>query len=136
MNTPTFAESFCAKNNLTKEEFTRAVFSRALYRRTHLFKWLLPILHANYFAADFDLILGVADLRRNRDFALECERFNNHPANHGWLRRTFCLRVSTHRLKALIRDSLPQKHRHSPSGLPVKQAAFRPPFDITLPKGV
>jgi len=109
MSDPTFAECFCARNNVPREKFVRAVFKRTLYRRAYLLRWLLPLMHPNYFAADFDLIYGVENLRRVRDFVLEAERFNAHPANHGWLRRTFCLRVSTSRLKALIRETMPRK---------------------------
>ncbi|MDF3057708.1 MAG: hypothetical protein K0R17_1923 [Rariglobus sp.] len=117
MSNPTFAECFCAKNNLPPEKFARAVFRQTLYRRTHLVRWLLPLINQNYFAADFDLIYGVEHLRRLRDFVAEAERFNEHPANRGWLRRTFCLRVSTCRLKALIRETLPARTRHTNPGL-------------------
>lgn len=70
-------------------------------------KWLLPILRHNHFAADFDLIYGVERLRRLREYAAEVERFNEHPANRGWLRRSMQMRVSTTRLRALIRETLP-----------------------------
>lgn len=108
---PTFAECFCAKHNIPREKFARAVFNRSLYKRTHLIKWWLPLLNPNYFAADFDLIYGVENLRRTRDFVLEAERFNAHPANHGWMRRTFCFSVSTSRLKAVIRETLPRSSK-------------------------
>jgi hypothetical protein len=68
-------------------------------------------MNPNYFAADFDLIYGVENLRRLRDFKTEVARFNEHPANRGLLRRTFCFRVSTCRLKELIRETLPAKTR-------------------------
>jgi hypothetical protein len=117
MSDPTFAECFCSKNNIPREKFVRTVFNRSLYRRAYLIRWLLPLIHPNHFAADFDLIYGVENLRRVRDFVLEAERFNGHPANHGWLRRTFCLRVSTCRLKALIRETLPRRS-HSKAYVP------------------
>lgn len=120
-NTPTFAESFCAQKQIAPEQFAREVFGRSLYRRALWLKWLLPLLKKNYFTADFDLIYGVERLRRLRDFATEAERFNEHPANRGWLRRTLCLRVSTKRLRALIRDTLerPEENGHR-AGRPVK----------------
>jgi hypothetical protein len=107
MNEPTFAECFCAKHNIPPEKYLRAVFVRVLYRRTLPVRWLLQMLNPNYFAADFDLIHGVERLRRMRGFAVEVERFNEHPVNRGWLRRRLLLRVSTARLRALIRDTLP-----------------------------
>lgn len=118
MSNSTFAECFCAKNNIPPEEFARAVFNRSLYRRTHLVKWLLPLLNQSYFVADFDLIYGVERLTRMRDFVTEAERFNEHLGNRGFLRRTLCFRVSTGRLKALIRETLPHKAGGTAPGLP------------------
>lgn len=127
MSNPTFAESFCAKYNVPRERYARAVFKRTLYRRTYLVGWLLPILQPNYFAADFDLIYGVENLRRTREFLIEAKRFNDHPENRGFLRRTLCLRVSTSRLKALIRETLP-RGQETRSGLPENDGTAVP-FD-------
>jgi len=106
MSSPTFSERFCAQNGIEPEEFARMVFKRALYRRAWPFAGLLRFLSPNYFAADFDLIYGVAQLRRMREFMTEAERFNEHPANRGWLHRRLRLRVSTNRLKQLIKETL------------------------------
>lgn len=105
----TFAALFCAKHNIPREAYAKELFNRALYRRTHLVKWLLPLLSRNHFVADYDLVYAVERLRRRRDFILEAHRFNEHPANCGWLRRTLRLRISTGRLKALIRETLPRQ---------------------------
>ena len=129
MSNITFAECFCTKNNIPREEFARAVFNRSLYRRTHLVKWLLPLLNPSYFAADFDLIYGVERLSRVRDFVTEAERFNEHLGNRGFLRRTLCLRVSTARLKTLIRETLPHKSGTA-SGLP-EDKKTSVPFEMT-----
>ncbi len=109
MNKPnlTFAESYCAQHGIPREKFARTVFKRVLYRRTLLFIWILQFFKQDYFVADFDLIYGVERLRRMRDFNSEAERFNEHPSNRGWLRRRLRLRVSTYRLKLLIKETLP-----------------------------
>ena len=136
MKNATFAECFCAKNNIPPEKYTRAVFNRVLYKRTHLLRWLLRLVDPNYFAADFDLILGVEQASRMSDFVLEAERFNNHPANHGWLRRTFCLRVSTNRLRALMRETLPERSRHTRSRRSVSENVSAVPFEVSGGGGV
>jgi hypothetical protein len=136
MKNAMFAECFCAKNNIPPEKYVRAVFNRVLYKRTHPFRWLLRVVDPHYFAADYDLILGVAQACRMSDFVLEAERFNNHPANHGWLRRTFCLRVSTNRLKALMRETLPQKARHVRSRRTVREHTSAAPFEMAGSGGV
>ena len=135
MSNPTFAECYCAKHNIPPEEFARTIFNRALYRRTHIFKWLLPLLHQGYFSADFDLIYGVERLRRVRDFSTEAERFNEHPANRGFLRRTLCLRVSTNRLRALIRETLPRTSGSSHTGLHSKEITATP-FEMKMANGI
>lgn len=123
MRTPTFAESFCAQHRIAPEQFVQAVFKAALYRRARVFAPILHFFSHDYFAADFDLIYGVEHLRRVRDFTAEAERFNEHPGNRGWLRRRLCLRVSTKRLKALIRETL----AHSA----VRSGATASPFEPT-----
>ncbi len=135
MSDPTFAECFCAKYNLPRDQYARAVFRKSLYRRTHFFRWLLPLIDRSYYAADFDLIYGVEHLRRLRDFKTEAERFNDHPANRGWLRRTFCLRVSSCRLKALIRETLPVRERESRS-MVSKSRPSEVSFDTRATSGV
>jgi hypothetical protein len=130
MKNATFADCFCAKHNLPRENYARAVFNRVLYKRTHPFRWLLPFITPNYFAADFDLILGVEHMSRMRDFVLEVDRFNEHPANHGWLRRTFCLRVSTSRLRALMRETLPEKARSSSARGTQEAGCSASPFEM------
>lgn len=135
MSNPTFAECYCLKHNIPPEEFARTIFNRALYRRALIIKWLLPLLHRGYFAADFDLIYGVERLRRMRDFATEAERFNEHPANRGFLRRTLCLRVSTNRLRALIRETLPRSAAHTNPPMQAK-ANSATPFEMTVAGGI
>jgi hypothetical protein len=123
------------KHNIPPEEFARTIFNRALYRRALLVKWLLPLLHQGYFAADFDLIYGVERLRRLRDFTAEAERFNEHPANRGFLRRTLCLRVSTNRLRALMRETLPRSAGNTHAGSHAKTESATP-FQMTMAGGV
>lgn len=135
MSNPTFAECYCVKHNIPPEEFARTIFNRALYRRALLVKWLLPLLHHGYFSADYDLIYGVERLRRMRDFATEAERFNEHPANRGFLRRTLCLRVSTNRLRALIRETLPRSAGSTHIGQSAKTESATP-FQMTMAGGV
>lgn len=130
MSSLTFGECFCQKNNIPPEQFARAVMCRVLYRRTLAVRWLLPLLSRNYFSADFDLIYGVERLRRLRDFAAEAERFNEHPANRGWLRRTLRLRVSTTRLRSLIRETLPRGAGGSRSGLLPGAGESATPFEL------
>ncbi len=107
MSNPTFAESFCEQHGIPRHQYVRAIFKRGLYRRARPVAWLLPIFRRDYFAADLDLIYQIEHIRRLKDFNTEAERFHDHPSNRGWLRRRLLIRVSTSRLKNLIKATLP-----------------------------
>jgi hypothetical protein len=106
MTHPTFAERYCELNGIAPAQFADSVLRRALYPQARLLLPLVQVLAPNYFAADFDLIGATARLRRTRDFASEADQFNYHPANIGFLRRTLRIRLSTTRLKQLLRTTL------------------------------
>ncbi len=125
--TPTFAESFCAQHGIQREQFVRIVFKQVLYPRTLLLTGFLQFLKCDYFAPDFDLIYGVEHLRRMREFKIEASRFNEHPANRGWLRRRLRLRVSTHLLQALIKETLPSSIRQEEK-IGVVSVPFNPAY--------
>ena len=105
MATPTFAEAFCSQRGIPLEKYGDAVFWRTLYKRAIPFIWLLPLLHIDHFTADLDLIKSVGQLRQLRGFAFEAERFREHPCNRGSLRWRFCLRISTSRLRTLMKTT-------------------------------
>ncbi|MFA6287730.1 MAG: hypothetical protein WC661_10135 [Opitutaceae bacterium] len=99
----TFADYFCAQHQIPLDQYESEVFKRVLYRRARFLVWLLTILNRNHFTADHDLIKAVAHLTRLRAFAVEAERFRDHPYNRGILRWTLCMRISTTRLRTLIK---------------------------------
>ena len=107
MSSPTFEEIFCELHGVKRERFARVVFKQVLYRRARAVGWLFAILNGDYFAADYELINAVAQLRRLREFSIEAERFNYHPGNRGWFRRKLCIRISTNRLRQLIKATMP-----------------------------
>ncbi len=107
MSISTFEESFCEQHGLERERFARVVFKQVLYRRARAVAWLFAIFNGDYFAADYELINAVSQLSRLREFNHEAERFNYHPGNRGWFRRKLCIRISTNRLRQLIKATLP-----------------------------
>ena len=109
MSEPTFAECFCAQNQIKPADFARCVLKRSLTPQTRWVRWFLPLIEPAHFTADFDLIYSVGELRRLREFPDEVTRFNAHPANCGWLRRKLGLRVSSRRLRGLVRTTLPRR---------------------------
>lgn len=108
MSTPTFSEAFCVAHDVPPENFVPTVFARTLYPQARPLVCLCRAIDRNFFAADLDLIRATGALRRCRDFPDDVIDFNHHPANQGFLRRTLRIRISTKRLKILLRETLPR----------------------------
>lgn len=101
-----FADSYCARNNLPAEKFEEAVFVRCLYFQARMVWRLFNWFDANYFAADRDFVRSVGQLKRMRDFGSEVSEFAYHPANRGFLRRGLRFRLSSAKLRALVESYL------------------------------
>lgn len=113
----TFADYFCAQHKIPLEQYESAVFKLLLYRRAVPFTGFLVILNRDHFTADHDLIKAVAHLTRIRNFAVEVERFHDHPYNRGMLRWRFRMRISTTRLRGLVKATFLQAGV-APDGIP------------------
>ncbi len=103
MPTLTFADYFCTQNNIPRDQYERTVFKLSLYRRAVPFTGLLLMMNRNHFTADHDFIKAVAHLAGIRNFAIEAERFHEHPYNRGVLRWKLRMRISTTRLRSLVK---------------------------------
>ncbi|EIP96904.1 hypothetical protein OpiT1DRAFT_01331 [Opitutaceae bacterium TAV1] len=103
----TFAQAFCEQNGISSARFERAVLSRAFHPHA---RWLVPLLcffQPGFCDADIDLVREAGRLRGVEDFDAEAKAFAYHPANTGFARRVLNARVSTRRLRHMIRDTLP-----------------------------
>ena len=106
----TFAEHFCAMNNLPKERYTAAVLRRSLYPAARILQPVLR-LKPGYFESDLEFVSCVGRIKRMRDFQLEAYAFIQDPKNCGFLRRTLRLRASVRRLQILVRRTLTEGSR-------------------------
>ena len=118
MVSPTFEECYCAEHGITPAQYGQKVFKQALYRRALPVAWLLSWTNHNHFTADHDLIKAVAHLRRLRDFSNEAENFRQHPYNRGWLRWRLGMRVSTNRLRSIIKTTFQRANIPASEALP------------------
>ena len=107
MADPTFTEAYCAKHGTPPADFAQAVLRRTLYPHARLLLPLCRFYNANHLAADMDLVRAAGELRRVRDLGDELSDFNHHPANVGFWHRQMKVRISTQRLRALMRETLP-----------------------------
>ncbi len=127
MADPTFAESYCVKHGLAPASFAEDALRHALYPHARLFLPLCRIFSSNHFAADLDLVRAAGVLRRVRDLGDEITDFNHHPANCGFWRVQLRLRISTQRLRTLMRATLPRK--------PADLLESNPPYEQPDPAG-
>jgi hypothetical protein len=109
MTEKTFAELFCEKHGLSAEKYERVVVGRALYPHARLLAPLVAFLWPQHFAADLDFVRSVARLRRYREFFFESEEFAHHPANRGFWRLTAHIRISSRKLRRMVRTTLHQE---------------------------
>jgi hypothetical protein len=112
----TFAELYCDRHAKAAEHFERAVLRRCLHLPARPLVPALRVIHPDFFAPDLELIRSVGRLRRDSDFSLEVQGFRDHPGNQHWLRRHLRLRISTRRLRRLLRDTLAGAPSRSASG--------------------
>ncbi len=101
----TFADCFCAQHGIGREHYGQAVFRHVLYRRARPFTRLLVLMNPDYFTPDHEIIRNVAPYTHLRDFASAVENFRTHPRNRGALRWRFSMRISTTRLRTLIKET-------------------------------
>jgi hypothetical protein len=67
---------------------------------------LITLFKRYHFAADYDFVNSIGQLTRYRDFDLYLEGFSRHPKHYGFLRRVLRLRVSSHRLRVIVRETM------------------------------
>ncbi len=109
MTEKTFAELYCEKHGLRAENYEHAVMNRSLYFHARLLAPLVSFLWPQHFAADLDFVRSVARLRRYREFFFESEEFAHHPANRGFWRLTAHVRISSRKLRRIVRSTLHQE---------------------------
>ena len=116
MTEKTFAELFCEKHGLDAEQYERVVMRRALYPHARIVAPLVALLWPQHFAADVDFVRSVARLRRYREFFFESEEFAHHPANRGFWRLAAHIRISSRKLRRMVRSTLHQEVGTEPDG--------------------
>jgi len=109
MTEKTFAELYCEKHALRPDKYERVVMHRALYPHARLLAPVVEFLWPQHFAADLDFVRSVARLRRYREFFFESEEFAHHPANRGFWRLTCYVRISSRKLRRMVRSTLHQE---------------------------
>ncbi len=104
MSQQSFAVLYCRQLDLPLAEFERHIFRRALYQHARPVAWLLAHGRKDYFRADGEFIEDVGRLTRYEDFFAVALDYSQHYSNGWYPRRVLRLRVSTERMRRLVRD--------------------------------
>jgi hypothetical protein len=112
----TFLELYCSQHRIEPEDFPKVVFRHALHLHARPFVTLTTLLKRYHFAADYDFINNIGQLTRYRDFDFYMQGFSRHPRNCGFLRRGLRLRLSSRRLRVIIRDLIIQEKKRRATG--------------------
>lgn len=106
MKSPCFADHYCALHSIRQDEFNLHLLKQALYPHARLVRPFLEFMRPNYFAADNDFVCDVALLTRYNELYDSCIEFVHHPENRGLMRRMFRIRISTDRMRHIVRGTL------------------------------
>lgn len=114
-----FRRLYCEQHAITPEDFPNHLFTRSLYPQARLLKLVLELSNPYFFRADYDFLHDVGRLRSFRDYEQSVVQFITHPYNHrDLLRKWLCLRISTTRMRGLVRQQLKPRGAGSRSVLP------------------
>ncbi|MCF7689811.1 MAG: hypothetical protein K9M98_15265 [Cephaloticoccus sp.] len=105
--TNSMAERYCAKYGIPGEKFMRHIRRKALYPHARFIVPVLVLFNGDYLAADNDFIEDVGQITTYGEFSASVVEFIYHPANDGFRRRILRLRVSTERMRKLVKQILP-----------------------------
>ncbi|MCW5549066.1 MAG: hypothetical protein KIT44_08890 [Opitutaceae bacterium] len=108
MRPRTFSELYCEQQGIAPAEFSRHAFRRALYPHARLLAGAISLLDSDYFSADRDFVEDVGRLTRYHDFVSSGMDYSHHPANRGFMRQLLLVRVSTERMRRMVRTAFRQ----------------------------
>ncbi|TAG27575.1 MAG: hypothetical protein EAZ36_06730 [Verrucomicrobia bacterium] len=120
----TFSELYCKQHGISPEFYARSILNETLYPHARLVQNLVRLFAPEYFALDLEFVNHVAALRRYRDFFPEANAFSQHPDNSGLLRTRLNLRVSSRRMRRLVRSILCSETDTTESSDPASTAPF------------
>lgn len=120
---------FCESRGCREDRFVRVVFWQSLHLHAVMLLPLLSIFSRRYFEPDLDLIRAVGGAATLHQVNDEIRHYITDYRNQTWMRRSFHMRLSTHKLRRIAYEFLP---RHAEDA--VKPRAM--PKKTLPPRGV
>jgi hypothetical protein len=110
-----FRQIYCSRNGITEADYAEHLLEKALPIHARAFRLfsIVTFQNKNHFRSDFDFINDVGCLRHYSDYSQSVDEFHVHPWNQRTLLRGLLrLRVSTHRVRQIVREQLKTKPKN------------------------
>lgn len=104
MKSVRFIDLYCQQQGIDAADFVAHIFERALYPQARPLTGLLGLIRRDYFQADRFFIDDVSRLQRYEEFHAIGVDYSQHHSNGWFLRRVLRLRVSTERMRRIVRE--------------------------------
>ena len=104
MKSVRFIDLYCQQHGIDAAEFGAHIFERALYPQARPLTGVLGLIRRDYFQADRFFIDDVSRMQRYEDFHAIGVDYSQHHSNGWFLRRVLRLRVSTERMRRIVRE--------------------------------
>ena len=107
-----FRQIYCSRNGINEADYAEHLLQKALPVHARAFRLfsIVTFQNKNHFRSDFDFINDVGCLRHYRDYNQSVDEFLVHPWNQRTLLRGLLrLRVSTNRVRQIVREQLKTK---------------------------
>lgn len=101
---PTFAERYCHYFEIPEEGFVRHLLSRSLHFPLRWLWSLSPRLLTDFLEPDIACVQAAGRMRKRRELEGELAEFSYHPRNRLFLRRFLQQRLSTRRMRRVLRE--------------------------------
>lgn len=95
----TFKDKYVRHHRIKPEAYAEHFFRRCLYRHAVLIAGVIRNLEPRYFAADFELILSVGDMKQRKGMRSILSQWVHHPDSAGPMRRLGHVRISIARVR-------------------------------------
>lgn len=95
----TFKDKYVRHHGIRAEAYAEHFFKRCLYRHAVLIAGVVRNLEPRYFAADFELILAVGDMKQRKGMRSILSQWVHHPDSAGPMRRWGHVRISIGRVR-------------------------------------
>jgi hypothetical protein len=109
-----FRQIYCSRNGINEADYAEHLLQKALPPHARAFRLfsIVTFQNKNHFRSDFDFINNVGCLRHYSDYSQSVDEFHVHPWNQRTLLRGLLrLRVSTNRVRQIVREQLKTKAR-------------------------